>query len=59
MHSNEDGGSSGQVVKPHSRQVVVKPEVLHLLECLCTGYRVEEVGHDTLLCHRHMTLVCA
>ena len=31
--------SSEQVVKPHSRQAVVKPEVLHLLECLYTGYR--------------------
>ena len=32
--------SSEQVVKPRSRQAVVKPEVLHLLECqlleLCT-----------------------
>ena len=25
--------SSEQVVKPHSRLAVVKPEVLHLLEC--------------------------
>ena len=26
--------SSEPAVKPHSRQAVVKPEVLHLLECL-------------------------
>ena len=33
--------SSKQVVKPLSRQVVVQPKVLHLLECL--------LGHSTVL----------
>ena len=33
--------SSKQVVKPLSRQAVVQPEVLHLLECL--------LGHSTVL----------
>ena len=29
LHSNEHGGSGGQVVKSRSRRAVVKPEVLH------------------------------
>ena len=38
--------SSEQVVKPRSRQAVVKPEVLHLLECqLCTKC-VYELGQS-------------
>ena len=31
VHSNEHGK---QAVKPHSRLALVKPEVLHLFECL-------------------------
>ena len=31
--------SSEQVVIPHFRQVVVKPEVLHLFECLLLMYQ--------------------
>ena len=33
--------SSKQIVKPLSRQAVVQPEVLHLLECL--------PGHSTVI----------
>ena len=33
--------SSEQVVKPRSRQAVVKPEVLHLLECQLLEYLYE------------------